>query len=203
MPSSRATCAIGLPLVCIKRTASRLNSALEVFCTFFMLVSPLSGSSLSQSFLYSTKPGEVHISGVSSDSEAEILYASLTENAPDQVFPQRSKALSRGEKPRDLPTSDASSVGRDLCLGHIHALLCESSWLPQRREENGSQGSNLLDGRELQEDQGIAVQIFPICLNAIVHVGRRHGKLHPLCAEVLKGGTAVIDLKNKGGIFPH
>ena len=42
MPNSLAMCAIGLPLVCANRTASRFNSSVEVRCTFFILVHPLS-----------------------------------------------------------------------------------------------------------------------------------------------------------------
>src|SRR5579863_4471055 len=59
MPNSLAICAIGLPLVCANRTASRLNSAVKVRGAFFILVHPLSGSSRSQIFPYSMKPGEV------------------------------------------------------------------------------------------------------------------------------------------------
>ncbi len=60
MPNSLAICAIGLPLVCANRTASRLNSAVKVRAAFFILVHPLSGSRIPQIFPYSTKPGEVH-----------------------------------------------------------------------------------------------------------------------------------------------
>src|SRR5436189_808386 len=60
MPNSRATWAMGFPLVWASRTASRLNSCASLFWTFCMILFlPLEESILR--FHYSTKVGEAHI----------------------------------------------------------------------------------------------------------------------------------------------
>src|SRR5450755_290695 len=61
IPNSRATWAIGFPLVCASRTASRLNSAVEVFCTFFILVHPLSEVVYLKGFLTPRIQGKLNL----------------------------------------------------------------------------------------------------------------------------------------------
>src|SRR5207302_11518319 len=59
MPNSRATCAIDLPLVWASCTASRLNSAVEIFCPFCMILVLLLEESLRR-FYPSTNSGQDH-----------------------------------------------------------------------------------------------------------------------------------------------
>ena len=63
MPSSLATCAIDLPLVCTSRTASSLNSFVNVRCSFGIVPLPFCGGVYSN-FPSSTKLGPAHIKQV-------------------------------------------------------------------------------------------------------------------------------------------
>src|SRR6266702_2185251 len=56
IPRSRATCVMLLPLVCARRTASSLNSFVNVRCSFGIVPLPFCGVVYSN-FLSSTKPG--------------------------------------------------------------------------------------------------------------------------------------------------
>ena len=77
MPNARAICAIGLPLVCASRTASRFNAGVYVFWTFCIVVALLVKQSIRR-ISSSTKVGQGHPSSVPLELETIVPTLPIT-----------------------------------------------------------------------------------------------------------------------------